>query len=117
MASDYKSKVYQNVKALAFLQDRQMADIEKAIGHAVGFLSRKSSTLDIDTVVQLCKVLDVSMDDLLNRDYTHELEKRTALQNLYRAVDAALPYYEDAAVVEMVAAHLGEVLPDDDDRK
>lgn len=110
----YHEMVYRNVKALAFLQNRDMKDIEKAVGHTPGFLSRKRNGLDIDTVIKLCKELDVGMDDMLHKDFTHELVKQKSVDDLHKSLDAALQYFEDSELVEMVAAYLATIGGDSD---
>lgn len=110
----YHEMVYRNVKALAFLQNRDMKDIEKAVGHTPGFLSRKRNALDIDTVIKLCKELDVGMDDMLHKDFTHELVKKQAEAELHKALDTAMQYFEDSELVEMVASYLSTIGGDSD---
>ena len=106
MEYKYREIVYKNVKALVFMQGLDMADVEKETGHAPGFLSRKSNTLDIDTFLKLCKILGVSPSDMVERDYTGEMMKQNAINAVYKAVDDALEFFDNGELVEMIAFHI-----------
>ena len=85
MMMDTREKVYRNVKALAAINGEPLGDVEKAIGRNPGFLSRKSAVLDVEMLVTLARRFEITVDELINGDYEHELAVKIAVENFQNA--------------------------------
>ena len=81
---DMNERVFKNVKFLAKEKSIMLRDVEKHIGIAPGYISRRK--FSIDHICRLAEVLGVSVSDLVERDY--EEEKRSKEAEKGRVLDA-----------------------------
>jgi transcriptional regulator with XRE-family HTH domain len=86
---DDREMIYENVKALAKINNQKLGDIETEIGVTKGYLSRKSKGLTIHNVHKLAKHFDITIDDLVSKDYWYEYRSRFAIDELDEAVKRA----------------------------
>ena len=104
-------KIYRNVKALAEINGIDMKDIEARIGRSVGWLSRKNSKIDAETLMKLAEILDISIEDLMLGDYEHKLKEKKALEAVSAAIVAALEFFNrdglDTFVQNVINQHCG----------
>ena len=101
-------KIYRNVKALAAILGMEMKDVEAKVGKTAGYLSRKRTRIDVDTLVKLSEILEVSTDDLMHNDDEHELKKKNAMDELAYAVIAASDFFNEDGIVTFVQNKIRE---------
>lgn len=70
-------KVIENVYTLIEIRDINVSDVEKAIGVSIGYLSRikKGMNMDALNLINLACYFNVTIDDLVFKDYKNELIK------------------------------------------
>ena len=100
MAKEH-SKLYENIKALCRYRDIRMQDIERGIYRQVGYLSR-GSVPSAEELNQIAKMLNVTMDDLMNKDFNAEI----SMMNILRLVEINLEqlrgfYTKDECIREL----------------
>lgn len=96
-------KIYRNVKALAAINGMNLRDIEINSGLYPGYFSRiKKRGISLDAAMNVSKELDVQMDELMNGDYEHELEKKIAMDELASAICRASEFYNEDGLIQFL---------------
>ena len=95
-------KIYRNVKALAAINGMDMKEVEAKIGRSAGYLSRKNSRIDAEMLVKLSEILQVSIDELMNCDFEHELKQKLVLDELAYAAIAATDFFNEDGIITFV---------------
>lgn len=72
------TRIYENIKVLAKINNQKMSDVEKQICVSPGYLSRERG-LKIDRVYALSKIFGVTINDLIEKDYKKEYKEKLAL--------------------------------------
>ena len=103
-------KIYRNVKALAEINGIDMKDIEARIGRSVGWLSRKNSKIDAETLMKLASIFEISVDELLSGNFEEELNLKIALDNLRTAVIAAAKYFDKDSSLPSIDTYVRNVI-------
>lgn len=101
-------KIYRNTKALCKINGQSLKEIEQQIGRNPGYLSRKSTKVDVETLMKLCDLLDVTPEELMNRDYEHDLEIKEALDNLRSAIENVKQYFNEDGIMNYIRPMLPE---------
>ena len=100
-------RIYRNVKALSKICGKNLKDIENEIGRTTGYLSRKNTKIDVETLIKLSEIFGVTNDELMNGDFEYELNRKVTMENLRVAVLAMRDFFaEDSAIVNFVTATL-----------
>lgn len=99
---DVKERIYENAKALAKMKGIKLSDIEKQIGAAVGYLSRKSRGLTIEKAYEIARILQVSLTELTENDYWEVYKKQFAEDELKEAVNRAKNVMNGCDILEIV---------------
>ena len=95
-------KIYRNTKALCKINGQSLKEIEQQIGRNPGYLSRKSTKVDVETLMKLCDLLDVTPEELMNLDFEHELEIKETMEGLKLAVQKANQYFNKDGIMTFV---------------
>ena len=101
-------KIYRNTKALCKINGQSLKEIEQQIGRSTGYLGRKSTKVDVETLMKLCDLLDVMPEELMNRDYEYKLAMNEAFDELKSAVLNLKQYITDNGIKEFVEEILSE---------
>ena len=99
---DINEKIYRNVKAICKMSGLGLNDIEQQIGRNPGYLSRKSTKVDVETLVKLCELLEYTPDDLMYGDYERELEISEDLKSLENAVRKVKQYFNKQGIMNFI---------------
>ena len=98
-----REKIYENVRALCKLHNEYLGVIEKDIaGISPGYLSRKTKALKVETVYTIAKHFNVTIDDLIERDYWEIYKTQFAEAELNDAVRLAKKAMRGCDVLEVV---------------
>jgi transcriptional regulator with XRE-family HTH domain len=101
-------KIYRNTKALCKINGQSLKEIEQQLGRNPGYLSRKSTKVDVETLMKLCDLLDIAPEQLMNRDYEDKLATKEAFDELKSAVLNLKQHITDDAIKESVEEILSE---------
>lgn len=104
--------IYRNVKALAAINGLKLMDVEKDAGLSVGYLSRCKS-LDVNALVELARMLDVGVEELISCDFTEELTRKEILCDLKAAVLRAKKHFTEAGILQFVENACREAEPEE----
>jgi transcriptional regulator with XRE-family HTH domain len=99
---DINEKIYRNVKAICKMNGLGLSDIERQIGRNPGYLSRKSTKVDVETLVKLAELLEYTTDDLMYGDYERELEISEDLKSLENAVRKVKQYFNKQGIMNFI---------------
>lgn len=73
--NNYTDKIYNNIKTLVGMRDDiKIGTLESEMGLAVGYLSRRCN-YNINLIYDISKRLGVSIEDLIEKDYSYEAKK------------------------------------------
>jgi transcriptional regulator with XRE-family HTH domain len=108
-------KIYRNTKALCKINGQSLKEIEQQIGRNPGYLSRKSTKVEVETLMKLCDLLDVTPEELMNRDYEHDLEIKEALDGLRSAILNVKQYFNEDGIMNFIGPLLIEEMPDEEE--
>ena len=78
---NYAEEIYTNVKTLLKLQDKSIGTLEKELNLSSGYLSRRCN-YNINVVYDISKSLGVSIEDLIEKDYSYEAKKHDLEQSV-----------------------------------
>ena len=78
-------KICRNVKALCRINGLRLMDVEKGMGKHPGFLSR-GSKISADELVYLSRQCGVTMQDLMEKDFSAELDLHEHEDKIYAAI-------------------------------
>jgi DNA-binding Xre family transcriptional regulator len=95
-------KIYRNTKAMCKINGQSLKEIEQQIGRTPGYLSRKNTKVDVETLMKLCDLLDVTPEELMNIDFEHELEIKEIMESLKLAVQKANQYFNKDGIMTFV---------------
>ena len=102
-------KIYRNVKALCKIYGRDMKFVEKdIIGKTPGYLSRKSTKVDVETLMNLSDFFEITCEELISGDFEHELVLKEAIESLKNAVINAKQYYNEDGIMNVIRPLLVE---------
>ena len=101
---DINKKIYLNVKALSVIKGIDMKDVERKIGRTPGYLSRKSTRVDVETLIKLAALFGVKNDDLMDGNWELEQKKIEVTNALTAAVSEAKKYLSDGVLRDMLLA-------------
>jgi transcriptional regulator with XRE-family HTH domain len=96
-------KIYRNVKALCKMDGKDLKDVEREIGRAPGYLSRKNTKVDVEMLMKLAELFEISPEELMNLDYEHELVLKEAVDELKSAVLRAKLYFNEDAIMNVIS--------------
>ena len=86
MVNETSEKIYRNVKALCKEKGIKLGDVEQKIGLSVGYLSRRNKKISVECLIDLADVFDLKMDDLIVKDFTTELDRKSAFISLRNSI-------------------------------
>ena len=95
-------KIYRNVKALAQINGMDMKDVEAQIGRSPGYLSRKNTKIDVETLIKMAGIFEVSSEELMSCDFERELKQKITMDNLRSAVAAASEFFNRDGILMFV---------------
>ena len=95
-------KIYRNTKALCKINGQSLKEIEQQIGRNPGYLSRKSTKVDVETLMKLAELLEYTTDDLMYGDYERELEINEDLKSLENAVRKVKQYFNKQGIMNFI---------------
>lgn len=97
-------QIYKNVKALAAINGMDMKAVEEKIGKSAGYLSRKNRKISVDMLMDLSEIFEEPVDDLIHKDFEHELKQKTLLENLDIAFQTACEIFNPEALIARLEA-------------
>jgi len=95
-------KIYRNVKALCKIYGKDMKEVETAVGKSAGYLSRKNTKVEVETLVKLADIFEVSCDELMKCDFEHELEMKETIEDLKSAVTKATQFLTVEGIMNVI---------------
>lgn len=98
---DAKERIYDNTRALSKIKRIPMAEIERKIDVSAGYLSRIKN-IGIEKIMQIARILDVSIDELVNGDYRKDFRKEIAEAELTMAVEKAMNELNGIEILDVV---------------
>ena len=101
-------KIYRNVKALCKIYGRDMKAVEKEIGRTPGYLSRKSTKVDVETLINLANIFVIPFGELTSGDFEHELAKKETIEGLKSAVSKATQFLTVEGIMNVINPLLGK---------
>ena len=107
-------KIYRNVKALCKIYGKDMKEVETAVGKSAGYLSRKNTKVEVETLVKLAEIFKVTCEELISMDFEHELVLKEAIESLKNAVINAKQYYNEDGIMNVIRPLLAQ--EDNDER-
>lgn len=108
-------RVYRNTKALAAMNDMPMADLEKKLGKAAGYLSRKRTRVDVDTLMAISEIFGVMPEELMRNDYERELHAAEATKTLEQTIISSLEYLSPDLISKLFLKVLDDAYDKDGD--
>ena len=109
-------KIYRNVKALCKIYGRDMKFVEKdIIGKTPGYLSRKSTKVDVETLMNLSEFFDITCEELISGDFEHELAMKETIEGLKSAVTKATQFLTVEGIMNVINPLLGKEENDERD--
>ena len=64
-----------NIKALCKINNMPICNLEKDLGRAKGYISHVKDGIRLREINQICNTFNVSINNLLEHDYTSDYEK------------------------------------------
>lgn len=64
-----------NIKALCKIHDVKISQLEAELGRAKGYITHVKDGIRLREINQICNTFDVTINDLLEHDYTSDYEK------------------------------------------
>ena len=64
-----------NIKALCKIHNMPICNLEKDLGRAKGYITHVKDGIRLREINQICNTFNVSINDLLEHDYTSDYEK------------------------------------------
>jgi transcriptional regulator with XRE-family HTH domain len=107
-------KIYRNVKALCKIYGKDMKEVETAVGKSSGYLSRKNTKVDVETLMKLAEIFEVTCEELMSSDFEHELAMKEAIEGLKSAVTKATQFLTVEGIMNVISPLLG--MEDEDER-
>jgi transcriptional regulator with XRE-family HTH domain len=95
-------RIHWNVKALCKLKGKNIKDIEKELGRSTGYLSRKTTIIDVKMLLKLSEIFDVPTDEILHGDFNHEVVLKETVETLKSAVLNAKQYFNEDAIMNVI---------------
>ena len=95
-------KIYRNVKALCKIMGKDMKDVETAISRTPGYLSRKNTKVEVETLMKLADIFEVTCEELISMDFEHELVIKEAIDGLKNAVINARQYFNEDGIMNVI---------------
>ena len=99
---DINKKIYRNVKALSAIRRIDMKEVEARIGRTPGYLSRKSTKIDVETLINLAAMFGVQNDELMNGDFELEQKRIEVTNSVRETVLEAKNYISESVLKEML---------------
>lgn len=103
-----KELLYRNIKALAKYRGIRMQDIEKGIYRTQGYLSRELK-LSAEELHGIAEMLNVSMDDLMTKDFENEVGCMNLLTLARINVEHLKPFFEKDECIKALLTVINEV--------
>ncbi len=102
-------KIYENVKALCKMNDKNMGYIETEIaGVSVGYLSREQKNISVKCVYNIAEYFGITVNNLIEKDYWEEYKQTLAEKELNDAVRRAKKAMKGCDVLQVVNKILDE---------
>ena len=95
-------KIYRNVKALCKIYGKDMKDVENAIGRTPGYLSRKNTKIEVETLIKLAEIFEVTCEELMSGDFEHELAMKETIEGLKSAVTKATQFLTKEGIMNII---------------
>ena len=102
-------KIYRNVKALCKIHGKDMKFVEKdIIGKTPGYLSRKNTKIDVETLMNLSEFFDITYAQLITGDFEYELSRKETIECLKSAVTKATQFLTVEGIMNVINPLLGK---------
>lgn len=112
---DINEKIYRNVKALAQIHGIEMQEVEEQLHKSPGYLSRKSSKISAEMLVNLSRIFEEPIEDLIGGDYERQLQIKNTIIRLRETVEAAREFLSKEAILNTINPLIEEDSEVDDD--
>lgn len=103
---EINTNIYNNVKALAKAKGVKLQDFAKSLNISVGYISRIEKNISVEVLMKISKFFNVSMEDLVNKDFKSEFDYQIALSEFYESIDEVLQFMSKTDVLAKVASYL-----------
>ena len=105
-------KICRNVKALCKINGYMLGEVEKDIGMYPGFFSRKRN-VSAELLIKIADKFEVSVMDLLNKDYQQESFETEELDKVYAVIAEMKKYMNKGEMMKWLITIMNLVYGDD----
>ena len=104
---DINKQLYMNVKALCKANGMKIAYVENEICVTPGYLSRAKG-ISLNALLKIANIFEVSVDELLTGNFSHEFEIKESVEELKTAVKKARQYFNEDGIMNVITPLLHE---------